>query len=299
MVTLELIHPSSPLRSALRKALLLGAVLLLTPAFAATPAPAAGEPATKPTAAARSQTTAKPKAAVKPTAAATPKVAASAQKADTKAAASKKADKKAEKKAVAKAHPEDQKPGPMADFGKVEASSDVVHVANWVSHTRNNQKKAFVLIDKKQARLYVFDQQGKLKSHTAVLLGKAVGDHSAPGIGNKPLSQIKEEEKTTPAGRFLARPGKNHRGEDIIWIDYDAAVSMHRLRQVGNERRAERLATADIGDNRISSGCVNVPHNFYNSVLKPTVMKQGAMVYVLPETKTPQQQFGSVDVAAR
>jgi hypothetical protein len=143
----------------------------------------------------------------------------------------------------------------------------------------------------------VFDPKGKLRSRTPVLLGKAVGDHTAPGVGNKPMSQLKEEEKTTPAGRFLARPGKNNHGEDIIWIDYDAAVSMHRLRKVKEEeRRFERMATEDSSDNRISNGCVNVPHKFYNSVLKPSVMKYGAFVYVLPETKTPQQQFASFDV---
>jgi len=195
-------------------------------------------------------------------------------------------------------HAGQQKPGPLADFGQEAAPPDVVHVANWVSYTRDNQKKAFVIIDKKLARLYVFDRQGKLKSHTPVLLGKAVGDHSAPGIGNKPLSQIKEDEKTTPAGRFRAEPGRNTRGDDIIWIDYAAAVSMHRLRKVAaEERRAHRLATPDESDNRISNGCVNVPPKFYDSVLRPTVTRQGAFVYVLPETMSPQQRFGSFEVA--
>ncbi|MBL0392788.1 L,D-transpeptidase [Ramlibacter monticola] len=185
----------------------------------------------------------------------------------------------------------------MADFGDADAPADVVRVANWVSATRNQGKRAFVLIDKKNARLYVFDPRGKLKDHTPVLLGKAVGDDSAPGIGSKPLSQIKEEEKTTPAGRFLAAPGKNNHGEDIIWIDYKAAVSMHRLRRVSaEERRAERMATPESDDNRISNGCVNVPPDFYNSVLRPSVRKYGAYVYVLPETRTPEQLFGSLAV---
>jgi len=208
---------------------------------------------------------------------------------------------KSKTKSKAKAQPTatapEQKPGPLADFAGTNAPADVVHVANWVSYTRNAGRKAFVVIDKKQAQMYVFDPQGKLKSHSQVLLGKAVGDTSAPGVGNKPLSQLKESEKTTPAGRFLATPGKNTHKDDIIWIDYAAAVSMHRMHSMSaSERRAERMATADPGDNRISNGCVNVPPAFYNSVLRPTVLKQGAYVYVLPETRTPQQQFGSFDV---
>lgn len=209
-----------------------------------------------------------------------------------KAAAVAKKDKKAVK-ASKKAEP---KPGPLADFGGKEAPPDVVHMANWVSYTRNNQKKSFVVIDKKSAQMYVFEPDGKLKSNATVLLGEAVADVLPPGTASKPISQLKPHEKATPAGRFLAKPGKNHKGEDVIWIDYNAAISLHRLRKVGKENRAERLASAEIDDNRISNGCVNVPPGFYNSVLRPAVLKKGAYVYVLPETKPPQQLFGSYDV---
>lgn len=261
--------PSLSRLPGLLQALLLGTALLAAPAFAAKEAP---EPSAQ---------TSQKAAKAKP----------DAKKPDAKAAAKKPAGKKTAKKS-----PEELKPGPLADFGEAQASPEAVHVANWVSYTRDNKKKAFVVIDKKAARMYVFDPKGKLKSDTPVLLGKAVGDHSAPGIGNKPLSQIKEHEKTTPAGRFLAQPGRNNHGEDIIWIDYDASVSMHRLRKVGKEQRAERMATPGIEDNRISNGCVNVPPKFYNSVLRPTVGKHGAFVYVLPETRSPDQQFGSYAV---
>ncbi|MBC5781370.1 L,D-transpeptidase [Ramlibacter sp. USB13] len=204
---------------------------------------------------------------------------------------------KAPGKATAKAR--EQKPGPLADFGGTTASPEVVHIANWASYTRNPGGRGFVVIDKKQARMYVFDRSGKLKGNSQVLLGKAVGDTSAPGVGNKPLAQLKESEKTTPAGRFLALPGKNMRGDDIIWIDYNAAVSMHRMHSVSaSEKRADRMASETPDDNRISNGCVNVPPSFYNKVLRPTVLKQGAYVYVLPETRTPQQMFGSYDVPA-
>lgn len=272
-------HPLTTLVTAL----LLGASLLSAPAFAA----GAGE---KSLAKGKKEAT----AAKKPTA----KAAAGKKSATGKKSAATRSGKKATT-ARKKAAPEDKTPGPLADFGGEAAPPEVVHVANWASYTRNHQKKAFVLIDKKAAQLYVFDPRGKLKSTTPILLGKAVGDHTAPGVGNKPMSQIKEHEKTTPAGRFLAQPGRNTKGEDIIWIDYNAAVSMHRLRKVkAEEKRADRMATPEASDNRISYGCVNVPAKFYDGVLKPTVSRYGAYVYVLPETKSPQQQFGSYDVPA-
>jgi hypothetical protein len=187
----------------------------------------------------------------------------------------------------------------LADFRGEQPSRDALHVANWVVHTNNAKRQAFVIIDKKDARVYVFGPEGKLMDSAPALLGSARGDDSFPGIGDKPLAQIQPFEKTTPAGRFVAEPGRNANNEDIVWVDYDAAVSMHRIRpNNAKERRLERLATLTTDDNRISFGCVNLPVTFYENVLSPTVQKYGAIVYVLPEVKTPQQVFGSYDVLA-
>lgn len=185
----------------------------------------------------------------------------------------------------------------LADFAGEEPSPDAQHVADWVVFTRDNGRRGFVIIDKKEARTYVFTPEGKLKESAPVLLGSARGDDSYPGIGDKPLSAIKPYEKTTPAGRFVAEPGLNASHEDIVWIDYSAAVSMHRIRPTNpKERRLERMASLTVDDNRISYGCVNMPVSFYEGVLSPTVKQSGAVVYVLPETRTPQEQFGSFDV---
>lgn len=187
--------------------------------------------------------------------------------------------------------------GPLADLRNVHASKDVVQIANWVSYTYDSQHRPFIIIDKKAAQMYVFDGWGRLWSNSPVLVGMAAGDDSAPGVGSKRLSQLKASEKTTPAGRFEARPGKDTRGADVVWIDFDAALSMHALASVSaSERRAERMATPDPGDNRISNGCINLPPKFFNGVLWPTVRKSGAVVYVLPETRTASQQFGAYDV---
>lgn len=184
----------------------------------------------------------------------------------------------------------------LADFAGDIPSQDVRHVANWSFFTGDNQGKSVVILDKRAAKVYAFDPQGKLVATTPALLGAAIGDDSAPGIGDKPLSAVRPEEKTTPAGRFVAEIGVNTHGEDIVWIDYDAAVSMHRVRNVKNENRLHRLLSKTIADNRISFGCVNLPVKFFENVLSPTVKKTGAIIYVLPETRTPDQVFASWDV---
>lgn len=200
-------------------------------------------------------------------------------------------------------HPKSQLAAPaasefrLADFGSVVPTEDVRHLANWTVHARDHQNRSFIIIDKKDARVYVFDPRGRLQATTPVLLGSAIGDDTVPGIGDKPISQVLPEERTTPAGRFVAEMGMNMRGEDVVWVDYDSAVSMHRVLTTNPaERRLERLASPGVEDNRISYGCVNVPRDFYETVLSRTVRNGGAFIYVLPETRTSQQVFGSYDV---
>jgi hypothetical protein len=190
-------------------------------------------------------------------------------------------------------------PPRLADFGSFTPTPEVRHVANWTVHARDHQDKAIIIVDKKDARVYVFDRAGKLQTTAPVLLGSAIGDYTVPGIGDKPIAQVLPEEKTTPAGRFIAEIGMNTRGEDVVWVDYDSAVSMHRVLTTNPaERRLERLATPTVEDNRISYGCINVPRDFYETVLSPAVRTAGAIIYVLPDTGTPQQVFGSYDVEA-
>ena len=189
-------------------------------------------------------------------------------------------------------------PRRLADFGSVTPSPDARHVANWVADSRDNHAVSFVIVDKKFAAVHVLDADGKLLGSTPVLLGNAPGDHSVAGIGQKPIADIKPEERTTPAGRFIAERGRNASGEDIVWIDYDAAVSMHRVRAtVASERRLERLASPSIEDNRISWGCINVPVAFYEEHLQPLFARTRAIVYVLPEVLPVREVFASYDVS--
>ena len=175
----------------------------------------------------------------------------------------------------------------------VPPSPQVRQVAQWALASGDARGRHLVLVDKRQARAFVLDPQGRTLGSAPVLLGLARGDHTVPGIGERPLSQVRPEERTTPAGRFIAEAGRNHQGEDIVWVDYAAAVSMHRVRaKVKAERRLERLASATPADNRISYGCINVPVAFYERVLVPAV-RAGAVVYVLPEVRSLSDVFGA------
>lgn len=165
------------------------------------------------------------------------------------------------------------------------ASPDAVHLMRWVAQAADAQGRPCAVIDKPDARLHVFDGGGRWLGSAPVLLGSALGDTSAPGVGDKPLAALRPEERTTPAGRFDSEPGRNTRGDDLVWIDYDAAVSMHRIRSVHpRERRPERLASPLASERRISNGCVNVANGFYDRVVAPTLGRLPGVVYVLPDT---------------
>jgi hypothetical protein len=180
-----------------------------------------------------------------------------------------------------------------ADFGTAKVSADARTVAEWVAATRDNAGVGFLIIDKKAATLHVFDARARHQSSTPVLLGAAIGDHTVPGIGLKPVAEVLPHERTTPAGRFIAERGRNAKGKDIVWVDYDAAVSMHRVvSDVPAERRLQRLASPTVADNRISYGCINIPVKFYESSIRPMFAEYRAVVYILPEKQSLQQVFG-------
>ena len=181
-----------------------------------------------------------------------------------------------------------------ADFGAHAATADVRFIADWVADSGDNRGLPYVILDKRDARVYVFDAAARIVDSSPVLLGAASGDDSVEGIGTRPMHLVRPEEKTTPAGRFVAWAGRNASAEDVVWVDYDAAVSMHRVRLVDvKERRLERLASPDPAQRRISYGCINVPVAFFDSVVWPLLSTSQAVVYVLPETRDVETVFAS------
>jgi hypothetical protein len=190
--------------------------------------------------------------------------------------------------------------GRTAAFGAATPTPDLRAVADWIADTQDNGRAEFVVVDKRAAQLHVFDADAHWLASSPVLLGAALGDDSVPGIGTRPMAAIQEHERTTPAGRFVGERGVNASGVDVVWVDYDAAVSMHRVRLNNpSEHRAERLASPTIADNRISYGCINVPEAFYERYIQPVFAHQRALVYVLPDVKSVQQVFGPDTAAPR
>lgn len=184
-----------------------------------------------------------------------------------------------------------KKASKSVDFLGEVASRDSIRVADWVKTSGDSDDRPFVIIDKVNARVYLFDKQAKLLGAASALLGLGRGDDSVAGIGQRKLSTITPKERTTPAGRFVASLGNDYT-QDILWVDYDLALSLHRV-ITGNvkDRRHQRLASATPLDNRISYGCINVPVEFYDKMIIPAFTGTTGVVYILPETKEIEDVF--------
>lgn len=184
-----------------------------------------------------------------------------------------------------------------ANFKLEHASRDARYVADWVVDSGDNKSMPFAVVDKTDAKVFVFNADGNLRGATAALLGLARGDASVPGIGDRALSNIRPEERTTPAGRFVVDLGPSLRGDTVLWVNYKEGLAMHALRAANpRERRPQRLASPTPLDNRISLGCVVVPAKFFENVVRPAFKWTNGIVYVLPETKLASEVFASYDV---
>jgi len=182
----------------------------------------------------------------------------------------------------------------VANFLWAFPSAAARRVADWVVASGDNAGLPFVIIDKVGAKVYVFDKDGRLRGASFALLGAALGDDSAPGIGSQKLSTIRPSERTTPAGRFVAELGRDF-AHDVLWIDYGKALALHRVVH-GNpgDHRLQRLATGSSLDKRITYGCINVPAQFYDDVVLPAFTGTAGIVYILPEVKTIQEVFPDI-----
>jgi hypothetical protein len=171
-------------------------------------------------------------------------------------------------------------------------SPDAARVADWVATSADSRGLPYIVIDKHAAALFLYDGKGKLLETAPVLIGIAPGDEATPGIGSKSLAEIGPAEKTTPAGRFLARFGVAAGRQRVLWVDYATSVAIHPI-PPGNamERRRERLLSPATDDNRITFGCINVPRAFYGRSIAPLFRRKGGYVYVLPDSKTLEEVF--------
>lgn len=177
----------------------------------------------------------------------------------------------------------------------IEPSPAIAAMAGWAVRSGDNQDLPFAIIDKPGATVFVFKGDGEFVGAAPALLGLAPGDNSTPGIGDRELSDIMPEDRTTPAGRFIGGYGPAlGKTEDVLWVDYGTAISLHAVvTNKPEEKRLERLKSKTIDDNRITFGCINVPKKFYRDVVTPVFTGTRSIFYILPEQQSMAEVFPS------
>lgn len=173
-----------------------------------------------------------------------------------------------------------------------QPSGTAAQLADWAVASRDNGGRPFLIIDKLGAEVFVFDAQGRLQGSAPVLVGLARGDDSAPGMSGLPLSAIRPDERTTPAGRFVAHFGEGHGHHTVLWVDYADEIALHPVVTAHpRERRLQRLRSPSPAEHRITYGCINVPAAFFRDVVRKVLAGGGGVVYVLPDTRPVEEVF--------
>ena len=157
----------------------------------------------------------------------------------------------------------------------------------WVVRSGDSHGLPFMIIDKLGAEVLVYGSDGIFMGATPALIGSARGDHEVLGVGDRELSDIKPSERTTPAGRFVARMGPSLGLGRVLWIDIPGAVALHPvITNHPREHRVERLRSPTPDDNRITYGCINISPTFYQNAVMPLFEGGGGVVYILPEERS-------------
>ncbi|MES2999935.1 MAG: hypothetical protein V4787_04530 [Pseudomonadota bacterium] len=172
-------------------------------------------------------------------------------------------------------------PAQHAALERDRASPEVLQVAKWAVNSNDHAGLPFFVVDKTKARLFAFDEAGRLRASTSVLLGSRRGDGAA----------VPE----TPAGRFVSDTWRTALDDGIVWIDGRAALSLHRASSsAAPGRAAQRLASQTVDDKRISDGSLHVADEFYGRYVAP-LRAGGSIAYVLPEVLPMGQLFALTD----
>ena len=158
------------------------------------------------------------------------------------------------------------------------------------------ENKFFVLTDKPNARVFIFNPDGSLFLQKKVLIGKTVGDYYK---GNTD----KVENRITPAGLFTMglRDAKRGGGEAQTAGDYDfgkvfvldkaidgeySVTLFHSVwtKEKDAQQRLAALQKEGAADSRYSFGCINVDKATYGSLVANNLQQMdGAALFIVPD----------------
>jgi hypothetical protein len=167
----------------------------------------------------------------------------------------------------------------VPDAAKAEMSDAAQRTYEVVAPVAKAAGKWFMITDKVDGKLHVFDAEGNPVVQTAALTGRGVGDKVQGGNG------------VTPAGKFTMQLVEDHeyyggyRYDLVESYDGNGVIAVHAVwTGEKSEKRPERLASKTAADNRISWGCINTSNEVMMEKLVPNWEHiNGSLMFVMPE----------------
>lgn len=153
---------------------------------------------------------------------------------------------------------------------------------------KKEDRKQFLIADKKNAMAYAYSPEGELLGKTSTLTGKNAGDilkMDLSGDASKATGDAVKGNAITPAGIFTAVKKSDIYGFPGYTLpETSEATGVNAFhayyRKVKSERRKERLASADLMAKKISQGCINTDDAFAKVMGK---MDKEVEAIILPE----------------
>lgn len=141
--------------------------------------------------------------------------------------------------------------------------------------------KGFIIADKPNGMIHVFNADGSVLAQDAALYGKQAGD------------KLDGKSKITPAGGYVLKPRADaeYAGGMVLAMpettDATGYIAVHAA-YLGDpkENRTGRLNSASADDNKISYGCINTAHDTFLKKILPNIEEfNGGMIFILPDAQ--------------
>jgi len=148
------------------------------------------------------------------------------------------------------------------------------------------EKEAYVIADKENACVMIFDADNNLVKKFPAIFGAAKGEvfNEASSSSDEPGPYA-----TTPMGTYrIGRQGMDrenvqfYRGKIFSIYKTPANLALHITYPGEIEKRTKALGTSTIEDNKMSWGCINISEENFDEYVTPNI-GENARLYILPD----------------
>ncbi len=166
-------------------------------------------------------------------------------------------------------------------------------VYKYMSLKNPTPNRGYLVLNKSNATLDIFNKENKLGISTVAGFGKDKGD--SPNTSY----EYDRGSMTTPAGVYLMSNASSKKDIEeygklqfsmfgISVLGDKVFLGLHQTYSGHGEleKRTAKLASENVEDNRFSNGCINVDEGYFKRVIKKEFIGDGELIFVLPDDES-------------